>query len=61
MFVNGPFATTENLGRMIKASPGKIANWIHAINSSEGMEILRGKEKSGRGASLSDEQMLELC
>ena len=60
MFINDPSATTEKLGKMMQASPRTIANWIHAINSSEGIEILRDKEKPGRSASLSDEQMLEL-
>ena len=60
MLINDPSATTEKLGKMMQASPRTIANWIHAINSSEGIEVLRDKEKPGRNASLSDEQMLEL-
>jgi len=60
MFLNDPEATTEKLGKIMKASPRTIANWIHAINSSGGIEVLRNKEKPGRASRLSDEQLLEL-
>lgn len=60
MYLNDPAATTEKLGKIMQASPRTIANWIHAINSSGEIGILRDKEKPGRNPSLSDEQMLEL-
>jgi len=60
MLINDPSSTTEKLGKMMQASPRTISNWIHAINSSGKIEVLRDKEKPGRRSGLSDEQMLEL-
>jgi transposase len=60
MFLNDPTASTEKLGKMMQASPRTIANWIHAINRSRDIEVLRDKEKPGRRTSLTDDQMLEL-
>lgn len=60
MFINDPEASSEKLGKIMQASPRTIANWIHAINHSGTISTLRDKDKPGRRAALTDEQMLEL-
>jgi len=60
MFINDPDCSAEKLGAIMQASPRTIANWIHAINRLGKIDVLRDKEKPGRTARLSDEQLLEL-
>lgn len=60
MFINDPNSTTEKLGQMMHASPRTIANWIHSINASGKIEVLRDKSKPGRTPRLSDDQLMEL-
>lgn len=60
MFMSDPEASTEKLGEIMQTSPRTIANWIHSINSTGRIEVLKDKEKPGRTARLSDEQLLEL-
>ena len=60
MFLNDPEASAEKLGKIMQASPRTIANWIHAINSSERIEVLRDKEKPGRSPRLTEDQYSEL-
>ncbi len=60
MFINDPDCSTEKLGRIMQASPRTIANWVHIINETGNIEVLRDKEKPGRAPRLTDEQLLEL-
>lgn len=57
MFLHDDGCTTESLGQLMQASPRSIANWIHRLNDSGNIEVLRDKQKPGRSARLSDEQM----
>lgn len=57
MFLNDPTLSTESLGRLMQTSPRSIANWIKWINSEGNIEILRDREKPGRTAKLTEEQM----
>lgn len=60
MFMSDPESSSEKLGKIMKSSPRTIANWIHAINSTGGIGVLRDKEKPGRTARLTDEELLML-
>ncbi len=60
MFINDPECSTERLGKIMQASPRTIANWIHSINDSGTISVLRDRAKPGRNPRLSDEQLLEL-
>jgi len=60
MFMNDPECSTEKLGRIMQASPRTIANWVHFINDTGKIEVLRDKEKPGRTPRLTDQQLLNL-
>jgi transposase len=60
MFINDPDCSAERLGKIMQASPRSIANWIHSINNSGTISVLRDKAKPGRNSWLSDDQLLEL-
>ena len=60
MFLNDPTCTTESLGRIMQTSPRTIANWINWINAEGNIDVLRDKDKPGRNATLSKEQMEHL-
>lgn len=60
MFINDPNSSTEKLGEIMRASPRTIANWIHSINDTGQINVLRDKEKPGRNSRLTDEQLLEI-
>lgn len=60
MFINDPNCSAERLGMIMQASPRTIANWIHSINDSGSISVLRDKQKPGRSPRLSDEQLLDL-
>jgi transposase len=60
MFINDPSCSTEKLGDIMRASPRTIANWIHSINDTGQIDVLRDKEKPGRKSRLTDQQLLEL-
>lgn len=57
MLLHDDSCTTESLGQLMQASPRSIANWIHKLNTSGNIEILRDKQKPGRSARLSEGQM----
>jgi len=60
MFINDPSCSTEKLGEIMRASPRTISNWIHSINETGQINVLRDKEKPGRTGRLTDEQLLEI-
>ena len=60
MFINDPSCSAEKLGEIMRASPITIANWIHSINDSGQINVLRDKEKPGRNSRLTDNQLLEI-
>ena len=49
--------TTESLGQLMQASPRSVARWIHSINATGSVEVLRDKQKPGRGPRLTEKQM----
>jgi transposase len=60
MFINDSSCSAEKLGYIMQASPRTIANWIHSINDTGQINVLRDKEKPGRNSRLTDEQLLEI-
>ena len=57
MLLHDSTYTTESLGQIMQASPRSIANWLHKLNACGDIEVLRDKEKPGRSARLSAQQM----
>lgn len=60
MFLNDPECSTEKLGKIMQTSPGTVANWVHGLNETGNIEILRDKEKPGRTPRLTQSQLMEL-
>ena len=60
MYLNDPECSTERLGKVMRTSPRTIANWIHALNKTGDIEVLRDKEKPGRSTRLNKDQLKEL-
>lgn len=60
MFLNDPECSTEKLGKIMQTSPRAIANWVHNLNETGDIEILRDKIKPGRTPKLSQEDLLDL-
>ena len=60
MYLNDPECSTERLGKIMQTSPRTIANWIHALNETSDIEVLRDQEKTGRTPRLSEEQLQEM-
>lgn len=60
MFINDSSCSAEKLGDIMRASPRTIANWIHSINDTGQIDVLRDKEKPGRNSRLTDQQLLEI-
>ena len=58
MFINDSSCSTEKLGDIMQASLRTIANWIHSINDTGHIDVLRDKEKPGRNSRLTDQQLL---
>jgi transposase len=60
MFINDSSCSAEKLGDIMRASPRTIANWIHSINATGQIDVLRDKEKPGRNSRLTDQQLLDI-
>jgi transposase len=60
MFLNDPECSTEKLGKIMQTSPRAIANWVHNLNETGDIEILRDKEKPGRTPKLTQENLQDL-
>jgi len=60
MFISDPGCSAEKLAQIMRASPRTIANWIHSINDTGQINVLRDKEKPGRNSRLTDNQLLEI-
>src|ERR1700722_5498075 len=60
MYLNDPECSADRLGKIMQKSPRTVANWIHALNSSGDIDVLRDKPKPGRTNRLTERQMEEL-
>jgi len=60
MFLNDPECSTEKLGKIMQTSPRAIANWVHSLNETGDIEILRDKAKPGRTPKLTQEDLQDL-
>jgi len=57
VFLHEQSCSTEWLGKLMNTSPRSVAQWIHKINRSEDIEVLRDREKPGRTPRLNPEQL----
>jgi transposase len=57
MFLHDSSCSTESLSKQMQVSPRSISKWIHRINQSGDIEVLRDKQKPGRKSRLTDKQM----
>lgn len=46
-----------NVGSLFKNSPRSLSNWVHEINASGDIEVLRDKPRKGRTPRLDDYQL----
>jgi len=60
MFLNDPECSAEKLGKIMQTSPRAIANWVHNLNETGDIEILRDKAKPGRTPKLTQEDLQDL-
>ena len=60
MNLNDPECSADRLGKIMQKSPRTVANWIHALNTSGDIDVLRDKPKPGRNNRLTGEQLEEL-
>jgi transposase len=57
VFINEQSCSTEWLGKLMNTSPRSVAHWIHKLNREGDIEVLRDKEKPGRKARLTAQQL----
>jgi len=60
VFLNDPECSTEKLGLLMQTSPRTVANWVHGINETGDIEVLRDREKPGRTPRLTADQLIEI-
>lgn len=56
LLLNDPNYSAEKLSKVLLASPRSIAKWIHKINESRDIEVLRDKPRPGRTSRLDSAQ-----
>jgi transposase len=50
----------SNLGRLFNNSPRSLSNWVHKMNQTGNIEVLRDKPKPGRQQRLTEQQIKEV-
>jgi len=56
LLINNEENNCANIASLFKNSPRSLSNWVHGINKSGDINVLRDKPKPGRTARLNAEQ-----
>lgn len=57
LLLNNEENNCSNVASLFKNSPRSLSNWIHQINESGSIEVLKDKPRSGRKPKLNDYQL----
>ena len=60
LLLNNEENNCANIASLFKNSPRSLSNWVHNVNKSGHIEVLRDKGRSGRLTRLNDEQTVHL-
>jgi hypothetical protein len=60
LFLNREVSNCATIASLFKNSPRSLSNWVHRINQSRNIEILRDKFRRGRTSRLDDNQLQHL-
>ena len=56
LLINNEENNCANIASLFKNSPRSLSNWVHGINKSSDINVLRDKPKPGRTGRLNSEQ-----
>lgn len=60
LLLNNEENNCANIASLFKNSPRSLSNWVHGINQTGDINVLRDKPKPGRSARLNDDQKQHL-
>jgi transposase len=60
LLLNNEENNCANIAELFKNSPRSLSNWVHKINESGNIDVLRDLSRSGRSPRLNEEQLEHL-
>lgn len=60
LLLNNNENNCANIASLFKNSPRSLSNWVHSVNDSGTIEVLRDKPRQGRKVRLQGEQLSQL-
>jgi transposase len=60
LLLNNEENNCANIASLFKNSPRSLSNWVHSVNSSGTIEVLRDKPRKGRSLRLQGEQLNQI-
>ena len=60
LLLNNEENNCANIASLFKNSPRSLSNWVHSVNNSGTIEVLRDKSRQGRNLRLQSEQLNQI-
>lgn len=60
LLLNNDENNCANIASLFKNSPRSLSNWVHSVNNSGTIEVLRDKVRTGRNGRLQSEQLNQI-
>lgn len=60
LLLNNEENNCTNIASLFKNSPRSLSNWVHSVNNSGSIEVLRDKLRKGRNCRLNDDQLNQI-